>query len=121
MAAHNELGAKGEALALTYLQSKGFRILEQNWRYKKAEVDLIIMDGEVLVFVEVKTRSTDIFGAPEFAVTAQKPALLSLAAAAYMEQINHDWEIRFDVVSIVLKPGYPQKIEHLKDAFFWGL
>jgi len=121
MAQHNELGKKGEELALAFLKEQGFSILETNWRYKKAEVDIIGMDGDILVFVEVKTRSTQLFGEPEEFIDSKKQALIAMAGAEYMAKINHDWEIRFDVISIILKPGYPMKLKHIKDAFFPGL
>jgi len=117
MSKNVEIGNKGEAIAEDYLLEKGYRILETNWRFSRAEVDLIAMDGEILVFIEVKTRSTDFFGAPELAVNDIKKTLLQDAASAYMEQISHDWEIRFDIISIILqKEGYT--LEHFEDAFF---
>ena len=117
MSTHLELGNRGEALAEKYLLDIGYQILERNWRFSRAEVDLIAKDGEVLVFVEVKTRSSDIFGKPEESITPKKEALLKDAAAVYMEQIGHEWEIRFDIVSILIK-GSDYAIEYFKDAFF---
>lgn len=119
MAQHLDIGNKGEALAKEYLLKKGYQVLEENWRFSRAEVDLIAMDGQALVFIEVKTRSTDFFGAPELAVDHKKQNLLSDAANVYMQQINHEWEIRFDIIAIVLGDEDP-KIEHFKDAFFSG-
>ena len=121
MAKHLETGKRGEELALQLLQSKGFRILETNWRFKRLEVDIIAMDGPVLVFVEVKTRSYDYFGKPEEFVNAKKEKLLAQAAAAYMHQIGHEWSIRFDVVSVLLHSEEKIEIRHLPDAFFPGL
>lgn len=118
MAAHNDLGLQGEKLAITHLQQQQYCILETNWRFKRAEVDVIAKDGAVLVFVEVKTRSYNFFGEPEAFVSEKKEAFLFDAANAYMEQIAHDWEIRFDIVGIIIpKYGSPQ-VKHLKDAFF---
>lgn len=119
MSKNIELGNRGEAIAKHFLQSKGYTILETNWRFSRAEVDLIAMDGQILVFVEVKTRSTDIFGAPELAVTNRKQHLLVDAANVYMQQINHEWEIRFDIISIILKTK-THHLEHFEDAFFPG-
>ena len=117
MATHLELGNRGESLAEKYLFETGHQILERNWRFSRAEVDLIVKDGEILVFVEVKTRSSEFFGKPEESVSPKKEALLKDAAAVYMEQIDHQWEIRFDIISILIKSdGY--SIEHFKDAFF---
>ncbi len=121
MAKHNETGKIGEHLARTFLESKGFLILEVNWRYRKAELDLIAKDGETLVFIEVKTRSTDLFGQPTESISARKKQLLADAASAYIEQIGHDWAIRFDVISIIYKSAEHYTIEHFEDAFFPGL
>ncbi len=121
MARHNETGQKGEALARQYLEQKGYRILEANWRYRRSEVDLIAMDGPVLVFVEVKTRATSAFGQPEEFVTRRKERLLTEAAIAYMEAIGHDWELRFDIISILYRNEQDYRIEHFPDAFFPGL
>lgn len=121
MARHNETGAQGEQIARAYLEKAGWRLLEQNWRHGRAEVDIIAMDGEVLVFVEVKTRRSRRHGPPEESVSGKKMKLLTRAAAAYMDQINHDWEVRFDVISVLLHPGGASELEHLRDAFFSGL
>ncbi|MDX1940811.1 MAG: YraN family protein [Saprospiraceae bacterium] len=121
MARHNDTGKAGEQIAKTFLESKGYRILEANWRYRKAEIDLIAKDGETLIFTEVKTRSTDLFGKPEEAITPRKERLLADAASAYMEQIGHDWTIRFDVISIIYYNEQHYQIEHFQDAFFPGL
>lgn len=121
MALHNDIGKKGENLARTFLESKGYSILEINWRYRKAEIDLIVKDGETLVFIEVKTRSTDLFGQPTEAISPRKKRLLSDAASAYMEQTGHDWAIRFDVISIIYYNAKHYTMEHFEDAFFLGL
>ncbi len=121
MAKHLETGKKGEAIASDFLKSQGFKILETNWRFRRLEVDLIAMDGEVLVFVEVKTRSNAFFGQPEEFVDKKKEEHLVRAAAEYMRQINHDWAIRFDVVSVILKNENQWEVKHLQDAFFPGL
>lgn len=74
---HNKLlGIEGEDFAVTFLKKLGWQILERNWRNKKAELDIIAKDGEILVFVEVKTRSTNYFGPPEWAVTEKKSVCL---------------------------------------------
>ncbi|MCO6476913.1 MAG: YraN family protein [Phaeodactylibacter sp.] len=121
MARHNEVGKAGEALARRYLEEKGYRILEANWRYRRAEVDLIAMDGPVLVFVEVKTRGSDAFGRPEEFVTPQKEQLITDAAMEYMESIGHDWELRFDIISVLFRNEDDYQLEHFRDAFFPGL
>lgn len=120
MAKHIETGKKGEALAKSFLEKKGYKILELNWRFSRAEVDIIAMQEEVLVFVEVKTRSYDYYGTPDAFVTEKKETLLADAAAAYMEEIDHDWEIRFDIIAILLHSPNNISIEHFEDAFFPG-
>lgn len=95
--------------------------METNWRQGHLEADLIAYDGEILVFIEVKTRRSKRFGSPVESVTGSKQAALARAAAAYMTKVNHQWEIRFDVVSILLEPGKEIEIFHYKDAFFPGV
>ncbi len=119
MSKNIETGNRGESMAKDFLLKKGYQILETNWRFSRAEIDIIAMNGQILVFIEVKTRSTDFFGEPELAVDEHKRRLMSDAASAYMEQINHEWEIRFDIISIVLKNTDPE-IVHFEDAFFSG-
>ncbi len=121
MAKHNETGKRGEEIAESLLREKGFTILETNWRHKRLEVDLIAKDGNVLVFVEVKTRSYDYFGKPEEFVDKKKERHLARAAAEYMRQTGHDWAIRFDVVSVILKNENAWEAEHIRDAFFPGI
>ena len=117
MSTNLELGNRGEMLAERCLVESGYQILERNWRFSRAEVDLIAKDEDILVFVEVKTRSSDIFGKPEESVSPKKEALIKDAAAVYMEQIDHQWEIRFDIISILIKED-GHSIEHFQDAFF---
>lgn len=122
MTEKQRLGRQGEDHALAHLKAAGYQLLERNWRHGKAEIDLIMNDGECLVFIEVKTRSTDAFGHPLEFVRKRQTQLLSTAAAAYMEQINHDWEIRFDLVSLIIyREDQSYQLEHVKDAFFPGL
>ncbi len=116
MAQHNKKGEQGEQIAQNYLLEKGYKILEKNWRYQKAEVDIIAKDGNFLVFVEVKCRSTNIFGEPQTFVSEKKQELFMLAAEAYLEEKDLNSEIRFDIIGIIL-PSQKAKIEHFKDAF----
>lgn len=119
MSKNIDTGNLGESIAKDFLIKKGFKILETNWRFSRAEIDLIVMDQETLVFVEVKTRSTDFFGKPELAVNEHKQKLMTDAANAFMEHINHEWEVRFDIISIILKKN-SHTLEHFEDAFFLG-
>jgi len=121
MARHNDIGHAGEAIAKRYLEERSYRILEANWRYRRAEVDLIAMDGKTLVFVEVKTRNTTAFGEIEDFVTRKKEDMLIAAAHAYMEHIDHDWEIRFDIIAILYLDEQSYSVKHIEDAFFPGL
>lgn len=121
MAKHLETGKKGENLAVAFLKKKGYEILETNWRFRRSEVDIIAKDKKILVFVEVKTRSYDYFGKPESFVSARKKVLLQDAASAYMRAINHTWEIRFDIIGILLHSPQHIDIKHFEDAFFPGL
>jgi putative endonuclease len=116
MNARAALGKKGEDLALQYLLKKGYKLLKRNWRFRHKEVDIIAEDGRDLVFVEVKTRSSEWFGTPEDAVDERKQRYLMAAAEAYIRNRDIDTNIRFDVVSILLKPGH-QSIDHIEDAF----
>lgn len=121
MADHIKTGQQGEEIAANYLQSIGYQVLETNWRFSRAEVDIIAKDGEILVFVEVKTRSSDYFGHPEESIDERKIALLSDAASVYMERIHHEWEIRFDIISIIFHTKDDFRLKHFKDSFFPGM
>lgn len=121
MAKQQRIGDQGEKLAADYLEHKGYRLLATNWRYKKAEVDLIARDGSLVVFVEVKTRTYDLFGPPDLAVNHKKEAMLTSAAQAWIEANQYEGEIRFDVISILLRENKMPEINHIQDAFFWGL
>ena len=117
MAAHNELGLLGEQMAVEFLIKKGFRIREQNWRFQKAEVDIIAQKDSLLAIVEVKTRSTRFFGDPQEFIKKQKIKLLIKAVNHYVVLQNLDVEVRFDVIGII-KTNNEMKTEHIKDAFF---
>ena len=112
----HEIGQKGEAIALHFLACKKHNILERNWRWQKAEIDIISQDEKTLVFVEVKTRSTERYGQPKEFVSIRKEALMKEAAEAYLEINELELELRFDIISIVIKIETP-KIEHLENVF----
>jgi putative endonuclease len=117
MALHNLLGNKGEMLAARYLADKGFAVLEYNWRSGHKEIDIIAKERDVLVFVEVKTRSSEAYGDVHEAVTPRKMRNVILAAEAYMESAKVDLPVRFDVVTVV-PVGDTHRIEHIRDAFY---
>ena len=121
MAIQHDHGKWGEDLAARHLEAMGYEVLEHNWRYKRAEVDLICRENGVLVFVEVKVRADLGFGRPEEMVDHRKKTLLTEAAMAYMRHIGYDWEIRFDIVAIHGTPDAIHSIEVIRDAFFPGL
>lgn len=116
MATHNDLGAKGESLAVKFLEINKYIILETNWRWQKAEVDIIARQNNVLVFIEVKTRSYDTFIKPEEAVNLKKQQLLINAAEAYCEANAIDMELRFDIIAIIHQ-GSKTSIKHVENAF----
>ncbi|AMC11426.1 hypothetical protein Lupro_09190 [Lutibacter profundi] len=116
MAKHNELGKKGEELAVQFLQKNNYKILDRNWRFKKAEVDIIAQKDAVLAIVEVKTRSSDYFGNPQDFVNQKKIKLLVEAVNEYVISKDLNIEVRFDIISI-LKNKNNFDIEHLEDAF----
>jgi len=117
MAKHNELGKRGEVIARTFLEAKGFDVLETNWRHEKDEIDIIAIDHDELVIVEVKTRSTDYFGDPSEAVGKAKEEFIIRAAEAYIEIHDLNMDTRFDIISIITKSS-EENIGHIKDAFY---
>jgi putative endonuclease len=117
MAEHNDLGKLGEELSVEFLQKNGYAILETNWTFQKAEIDIIAQKENVLVIVEVKTRSSIDFGSPQDFVKPAKIQLLVKAVNEYVISNDLDLEIRFDIIA-VYKEGKEFKIEHLEDAFY---
>lgn len=114
---HAEVGRKGEELARAHLRRRGWRILETNHRSRLGEVDVICREGETVVFVEVKTRTSDAFGAPAEAVGTRKQNRLRALAQEYLAAGGLDSaDIRFDVVAIRLD-AKPPAIEHIEGAF----
>lgn len=117
MAQHNELGKKGEQLAVDFLLKNGYDIVERNYRFDKAEVDIIAQKGDFLAIVEVKTRSTADFGDPQDFVKPKQIKNLVKAVDEYVTVNDLNVEVRFDIIAIVKeKDGY--NIEHLENAFY---
>ncbi|PJJ48621.1 YraN family protein [Hymenobacter chitinivorans] len=116
-AAH-ELGQAGETAASAFLTGLGYTVLRQGYRYRRAEVDLIAQHGAaLLVFVEVKTRSSTQYGFPEEFVTERKRQLFRLAAEQFQLETNWQGDIRFDIVALTpSSTGF--RIEHFEDAFY---
>lgn len=117
MAEHNDLGKLGEELAVEFLQKNGYEILETNWVFQKAEIDIIAKKENTLAIIEVKTRSSLDFGLPQDFVKPKKIQLLVKAVNEYVISNNLDVEVRFDIIA-VHKEGQSYAIEHLVDAFY---
>jgi putative endonuclease len=100
MAAHNDLGKRGEALAVTWLAEQGYALLHQNWKHSRFEIDIIAKKEKVLHFIEVKSRSSHTFGYPEESVDKKKMQHLMNAAEAF-QRLFPEWKrIQYDVLSI---------------------
>ncbi len=117
MAHHNKLGKKGEQLATDHLLQHGYVIEERNYRFQKAEVDIIARKGNVLAVVEVKTRSTVDFGNPQDFVKRKQIQRLVEAVDHYVNENQLDVEVRFDIIAII-RSGNSFNIEHLENAFY---
>lgn len=116
MAEHNETGRRGEDLATAFLLSKGYGILERNWKSGRKEIDIIAQDGADVVFVEVKTRSAeDVLPATD-AVDARKRQRLIAAAEAYVQTMRLNLSPRFDIITVVGEAPN-QQFDHIVDAF----
>ena len=119
MARHNELGKAGEDFAASYLEHAGYGIIERDWRQGSRDIDIVARaeDGTTVVFVEVKTRSSDAIVRPEDAVDARKIRNLGRAADAYVKERAIWDELRFDLINIVGTAPENFKLEHIIDAF----
>lgn len=116
MADHNILGKKGEEIAKQYLVEKGYKIRHLNWRHKKNEIDIIANKNNLLVVIEVKTRTNDYFENPKEAVTKKKQKNIINATEAYINEYDINLETRFDIIAVTLSNN-KKEIEHIKDAF----
>ena len=109
-----KLGKEGERLAANFLMQKGFEVVSRNFRYRRAEIDLIVRREDWLLFIEVKTRSSSAYGEPEEAVTAKKVRMMYDAAEECIYSIDWKGHVRFDIISVKL--GNPPEIMHFEDA-----
>jgi putative endonuclease len=116
MAEHIQLGNTGEQWACEFLIRKGYTVLARNYRYKRAEIDIIARKDRLIIFVEVKTRRSNAYGEPETFVSQSKIDLLLMAAGHYVEQTDWMHDIRFDIISVHLQDKV--SIVHLEDAFY---
>jgi len=117
MTKNKDTGNNGEEIAVQYLMNKGFEIISRNWQYLHRELDIVAQKGNILVIVEVKTRSAASLISPIEAVTPRKQKLIISAAGTFIEKHNLDLEVRFDIVSVVYYNNSFQ-IEHIEDAFY---
>ena len=117
MAQHNLLGSKGEMLASRYLLDKGYAIRHCNWRSGHKEIDIIAQERDTIVFVEVKSRATELFGDASDAVTDEKARRLISAAQVYLQYYSLDLKFRFDIITVIGSCD-PYRIEHIEDAFY---
>jgi len=118
MADHNDLGKQGEELAVDFLQKNDYEILETNWIFQKAEIDIIAQKGTILAVVEVKTRSSIEFGLPQEFVKPKKIQLLVKAVNEYVISNELDVEVRFDIIAIY-KEDNEYKLDHIEEAFYY--
>ena len=118
MAEHNDLGKLGEELAVDFLKTNGYDILDTNWIFDKAEIDILAKKDAILAVVEVKTRSSLEFGLPQEFVKPKKIQLLVKAVNEYITQNDLEVEVRFDIISIYKDNGTFQ-IEHIEEAFYY--
>ena len=117
MAQHNELGKKGEQLAVDFILEKGYEIVARNYRFDRAEVDIIAKQNDILAIIEVKSRSRTFFGNPEDFVKPKQIKNLIKAVDEYVTVNDLDVEVRFDIIAIT-KNGKNYSIEHLENAFY---
>ena len=110
-----EIGALGEQLAVDYLQGLGLRVLSRNWRCRYGELDVIAADGTAVVFVEVKTRTSDLFGGVAQAVTPAKVRRLRRLAGLWLAQQSGSWAaVRIDVVTVRIGRRRTPELTHIK-------
>lgn len=112
---HIKTGQDGERLAAAFLREKGYAVLHRNYRYKRSEIDIIATRDSVLVFVEVKTRATDVFGFPEEAVNRKKEKMILKAADHYIRAVEWKHDVRFDIIAVTLATS--PALHHIEDAF----
>lgn len=116
-APHIIVGTEGEDAAVKFMRSRGFRVIDRNFRVKYGEIDIICRQKKMIVFVEVKTRSSNSFGDPFEAVNRHKQRRIAMAAITYLRRKNwEDFLARFDVLAITRQNGRTH-IEHVPDAF----
>ncbi|HEV7782266.1 MAG TPA: YraN family protein [Chitinophagaceae bacterium] len=117
MALHNELGKQGEELGASWLEEKGYTILDRNWRYGQLEIDIIAAKGKFLYFIEIKTRNFSRYGHPEDSVTKKKFRKLKKAADEYLfRNPGHPW-IQYHILSVTLFKEKEPEFFLIEDVF----
>ena len=120
MLSNSEIGSIGESYAFAFLEAKNYQILARNWRFKRAEIDIIAKSKHVYIFIEVKTRAYTYYGQPEEFITPDQESRIIDASQHFLEDLDPNAEIRFDIISILLdRLNRLKKISHFKDAFFF--
>lgn len=117
MAANNDIGARGEDIAVAWLIAKGYTIRERNWHSGRTEIDIIAENNGFIVFVEVKSRAGDYLLHPREAVNIPKQRTIIFAASNYMRKLNIDKEYRFDIVTVIFN-GNDYEVEHTEAAWY---
>ena len=117
MRSTTQIGKDGEKIALDYFLKNGSTILEQNWRFGRHEIDIIIRKDDCIIFVEVKTRRSDYLIEPVLTVSTKQQDRIIKAANKYIQLYKLDYEFRFDIISIV-RSRRSFKLKHFKDAFY---
>lgn len=117
MGKHNEFGKEGEQIAVDFLVKNGYKIKYRNYRYLKAEIDIIAQKEEVLAIVEVRSRSSDFLENIAETITPKKIKLMVMGADYYVTEGDLDIEVRFDIITI-LKNKSKFELEHLENAFY---
>ncbi len=117
MVRDHQLGKLGEQLAVKYLKEAGYTIKARNFRFLKAEIDIIAQKDGVLAIVEVKTRNSGFYEDLSSSVSVKKRSLLVMAANHYVLERQLDLEVCFDIITVVISPE-EHRIEHLVNAFY---
>ncbi|MDR2206071.1 MAG: YraN family protein [Flavobacteriaceae bacterium] len=117
MASHNDFGNKAEELAADFLVKNNYKILAKNFRFQKAEIDIIAEKDDLIIIIEVKARSSDAFALPQEAVNKKKIRLIVSAANYFLEESGSEKEIRFDIITVLPDKAGNMEINHIENAF----
>jgi putative endonuclease len=116
--AHIELGKEGEERAASFLVKNGMQILYRNWRYSHYELDIVAQRGNIIHFVEVKTRTSSRYGQPEDQVNKKKFKFLKACGEAFLWQHPHIHQVQFDIISVTISNGGADEIVFIEDVYF---